>query len=48
MAMRRLRVILMRWLMLVALVSSLYLRVALDKSAIMVMIEEHLVKMLSA
>ena len=38
----------MRWLMLAALVFSLYLRVVLGKSAIMVMIEEHLVKMLSA
>lgn len=43
--MRRRRVILMCRLMLAVLVFSLYLRVALDKSAIMVTIEEHLVKM---
>ena len=35
----------MRRLMLAVLVFSLYLRVALDKNAIMVTIEEHLVKM---
>ena len=43
--MRRRRVISVRWLMLAALVFSLYLRVALGKSAIMVTIEEHLAKM---
>lgn len=43
--MRRRRVILVCRLMLAALVFSLYLRVALGKSAIMVTIEEHLVKM---
>ena len=43
--MRRRRVILICRLMLAALVFSLFLRVALDKSAIMATIEEHLVKM---
>lgn len=43
--MRRRRVILMCRLMLAVLVFSLYLRVALGKSAIIVTIEEHLMKM---